>query len=184
MRALVIYESEFGTTRAVAEAIGRGIATTADVRVIDSRQWAEPAGWQNGLDLVVVGVPTHVRSLPSPASRQQALDWPLRPGSTLKLERNADAEGVREWLATQDLGGLYAAAFASRVDMAKLLAGSAAPRLARAIAKAGATVVGGPQDFLVRKDGQLVEHELDHAYEWGRVLASTVPELATPGDTR
>jgi hypothetical protein len=182
VRALVIYESEFGSTRAVAEAIGRGLATTAEVRVLDSRQWAEPAGWQSGTDLVVLGVPTHARSLPSPASRQQALDWPHRPGSTLKLERNADAAGVREWLAAQDLGGLYAAAFASRIDMAKLLAGSAAPRLARAIAKAGAVVIGGPQDFLVRKDGRLVEHELDHAYEWGRVLASTIHELAAPGD--
>lgn len=184
MRALVIYESEFGATRAVAEAIGRGLATTAEVRVIDSRRWAEPAGWKDDVDLVVIGVPTHARSLPSPTTRQEALDWPHRRGSTLKLERDADADGIREWLATQDLDGLYAAAFASRIDMAKLLAGSAAPRLARAVSKAGAIVVGGPQDFLVRKDGQLVEHELDHAYEWGRVLASTVPEFAATGENR
>jgi len=179
MRALVLYESEFGATRAVAEAIGRGLATTAEVRVIDSREWAEPADWADHVDLVAIGGPTHARSLPSPSTRQAALDWPHRPGSTLRLERAADAFGVREWLASEDLGGLDVAAFATRIDMAKLLAGSAAPGIARAAAKAGAVLVGGPQDFLVRKDGHLVDHELDHAYEWGRVLAA-VPGLASP----
>jgi hypothetical protein len=180
MRALVIYESEFGATRAIAEAIGRGLAVAGEVEVVDSRRWREEETWKDGLDLLVVGTPTHARTLPTPASRRQATEWTLRPGSTRRLERDAIEPGIREWLLHRDLDGLYVAAFATRADMSRLLAGSAAPRIARATVKNGATLVGGPQDFLVRKDGGLVDHELDHAFEWGRVLASAVPVFAEP----
>ncbi|MEO8260991.1 MAG: hypothetical protein ABI566_00365 [Pseudolysinimonas sp.] len=184
MRALVVFESEFGATRALAEAVGRGIAVTSTVEVFDSRSGEPETGWTTGLDLLVVGVPTHARGLPSPVTRREALTWPSRPGSTLHSEPAAADAGVREWLQTADLAGVATAVFATRVDMPKILAGSAGPRLARAVQRARGTVFAGPQDFLVTRDGALVDHELDHAYEWGRVLAASLHDLVAAGDDR
>lgn len=190
VRALVIYESEFGATRAVAEAICRGLSETGqlgelDAEVVDSRGLVLSDGWSDDVALVVIGAPTHARSLPTPASRQSALDWPHKPGSTLRLEPRADAAGVREWLANTDLRGVAITVFATRMDMSRLLAGSAAPRLARMVVKAGGRVVSAPQEFLVAKDGQLLAPELDRAYDWGRVLAGSLPNLAAArGESR
>jgi hypothetical protein len=98
MEAVVIYESEFGATRAVAEAIVRGLESAGDVTLADSRDAATGADLIGNADLVVVGAPTHARMMPSPRSRQEAITWPSRPGSTLTLQPRADAPGVREWL--------------------------------------------------------------------------------------
>lgn len=180
MRALVIYESEFGATRAIAEAIGRGIrasdAPGIEVEVVDSRDVTAGDRWLDEVDLLVVGAPTHARSLPTPASRQQARTWPDKPGSRLRLEPGAEAAGVREWLTATDLNGLRVATFTTRMDMARILTGSAGPTLGRLIGRAGGAIIAGPQEFLVAKDGSPVAHELDHAYDWGRVLAAAVVE--------
>ena len=192
MRALVMYESEFGATRAIAEAISRGLRASGapeaiDVDLIDSRDGALGDGWTADLGLLVVGAPTHARGLPSPATRHAALDWPAKPGSRLRLEPHVEAAGMRERLEEVDLTGLPVATFITRMDMSRLLAGSAAPALGRLIGKAGGTIVAGPEEFLVAKDGSLVAHELDHAYEWGRgsrgrcSVASTKPPRRPTG---
>jgi hypothetical protein len=180
MRALVMYESEFGATRAVAEAISRGLRASGmpdglDVEVLDTRGADLPAGWPEEVALVVLGAPTHARSLPSPTSRQAALDWPHKLGSTLRLEPRADAAGMRELLKATDLAGVRVAPFVTRMNMSRLVGGSAAAALSRLVRGAGGVIVAGPQEFLVTKTGDLVEHELDHAYEWGRVLAASIP---------
>jgi len=185
MKALVVYESEFGATRALAEAVARGLQAagqtrTVDAEVVDSRAGL-PGGWRDDLWLLVIGAPTHARSLPTPTTRQSALDWPHKPGSILRLEQAADASGVREWLAGVDLTGVRTAVFATRMEMSRMLSGSAGPALARRATKAGATLVDGPQDFLVQRDGRLVDHELDHAFEWGRVLAASMPVPSAAG---
>jgi hypothetical protein len=177
-----MYESEFGATRALAEAVIRGLRSSGrgrsiDAQVVDSRD-GMPDGWRDGLALLVIGVPTHARTLPTPASRQSALEWLGKPGSILHLEPGAEAPGVREWLAASDLTGIRAAVFSTRMDMPKLLSGSAGRALHRMVSKAGAELVEGPQDFLVQRDGRLVDHELDHAFEWGRVLAAAIPVAA------
>lgn len=179
MRALVVFESEFGATRSLAEAVARGLEAggklrSVDARVIDSRTGL-PGDRRDDLGLLVIGVPTHGRTLPTPASRREAVGWPGKPGSILQLEPDAESAGVREWLAAADLTGIRTAVFATRMDMPRLLAGSAGPRLFRMASKAGAEPVEGPQDFLVQRDGRLVDHELDHAFEWGRVLAASIP---------
>ena len=180
MRVVVVYESEFGATRGIADAIGRGLRAAEgpdiEVEVIDSREVTAGDGWIDDVDLLVVGAPTHARSLPTPASRQQAQTWPDKPGSRLRLEPAAAADGMREWLTETDLNGLRVATFTTRMDMARILTGSAGPALGRLIGRAGGAIMAGPQEFLVAKDGSLVDHELDHAYDWGRVLGAAVAE--------
>lgn len=67
MHAFVIYESMFGNTRKVAE----GLATSAKV---DLREvGAAPATIEGGVDLLVVGGPTHAFSMSRPRTREDAL---------------------------------------------------------------------------------------------------------------
>jgi hypothetical protein len=56
MRALVVVESVFGNTRRIAEAISSCLSTQIDVRMVDV---AEAPTELAGIDLVVVGGPTH-----------------------------------------------------------------------------------------------------------------------------
>jgi hypothetical protein len=179
-RASVVYESVFGATREVAEAIGRGLRV--DGRHADTVRGG-PSGDDlvGGVDLLVIGAPTHARTLPSPASRHEALEWPHRPGRRRELERHAAAPGVREWLAATSLRGIPVAVFVTRSDTMRLLTGSAASRLAAAATKAGGCVMVPPQEFSVDRDGGLVEGELDRAQEWGRSLAELMPSLVASG---
>ncbi|HTL42675.1 MAG TPA: flavodoxin family protein [Pseudolysinimonas sp.] len=179
MNAVVVFESEFGATRAVAEAIARGLDSVVDrVTLLDARDIAGGADAIRGADLVVVGTPTHARMMPSARTRATAVTWPNRPGSTLTLQPHADAAGVREWLRSADLDGCYCAAFATRSPVPRILAGSASRGIARGLERAGGILVDERQDFLVRGDGAPVEGELDRAHDWGRTLAGSVPVAA------
>jgi hypothetical protein len=171
MRVLVVYESEFGATRAVAERIGRGLGAVAEVSVVDSRRWRDADAWTTDLDLLVLGAPTHARRMPTPLSRQQVSERVLRPGNRLRLEPFSCAEGLREWIASHDLRGLQVAVFTTRVDMPRLLSGSAGRCIARAARRSGAVPMDAARDFLVRKDGALVDDALASAEQWGVSLA-------------
>lgn len=58
MSTLVVYESMFGNTRHVAEAIARGVATTGAVKTVPVSQAREED--LSAYDLLIVGGPTHV----------------------------------------------------------------------------------------------------------------------------
>ncbi|PTL71521.1 hypothetical protein C1I63_00700 [Rathayibacter caricis DSM 15933] len=85
MRALVVDESQFGTTHRIAEAIGRGLAETLDVEVVD----VNAALRLEGVDLLVVGGAAHVRGLSSPRA-------PLHHGSPEGPRRRARSDMARE----------------------------------------------------------------------------------------
>src|SRR5437763_1719648 len=112
MTALVVYESMFGNTRLVAEAIARGLgpAETAVVAVGD----VVPEMLQDAPLLVVSG-PTHMHSLARPTSRKAAREQAGKPSSGLMLEPFVDAFGVREWLASLSRLDVEAAAFDTRL---------------------------------------------------------------------
>jgi flavodoxin len=61
MRAVVVYESMYGNTHLVADAIGTGLETAFDVWVVPVSQ-ADPAVL-DGAALVVVGGPTYVHGI-------------------------------------------------------------------------------------------------------------------------
>ena len=70
MHTLVVYESMYGNTRAIAKAIGEGARSSGDVTVIPAGDsTAELVAWA---DLVIVGGPTHARGLSTEASRRSA----------------------------------------------------------------------------------------------------------------
>jgi flavodoxin len=58
MKVLVVFESMYGNTHAIAEAIARGCARSSDVEVVPVGD--ATAERLTGADVVLVGGPTHV----------------------------------------------------------------------------------------------------------------------------
>lgn len=90
MSALIITESLFGNTLAVAEAIAQGIAEVDGPGNVPGAVHASdaPIDLPSTVDLVVIGAPTHTLSLPDVSSRAAAI---LEGG-------RSSAIGIREWI--------------------------------------------------------------------------------------
>src|SRR5690242_12369329 len=71
MRAVVVYESMYGNTHRIADAIGAGLEAAFDVRVVPVSH-AEPELIAD-VDLVVVGGPTHVHGMSRASTRKAAV---------------------------------------------------------------------------------------------------------------
>jgi Flavodoxin domain len=171
MRALVVYESMFGNTRAVAEAIAKGLESAGVTTAVAPASTApDPAGY----DLVLVGAPTHAHTLPQPSSRTEAAAWARDPVKGLTLEPTAHDSGVREWI--KGLGTLTPiprfAAFATRVDMPRIFTGDASTSIAKRLKKAGIEDVE-KECYLVSSANVLVEGEADRAATWAASLATS-----------
>ena len=169
MKAVVVYESMYGNTHAVADAIGRGLAGSGEVVVVPVTQ-AAPA-LVTDADLVVVGGPTHAHGMSRPSTRKaavdQAKDNPIDPSAT--------GPGVREWLETIPPVAASAAAFDTRAGMAPaLLTGRASKGIAKQLHQHGFGQVAEPESFLIDKDNHLEPGEVERAEEWGARLAAAV----------
>ena len=171
MTALVLYESMFGNTRRIAEAIGDGLAQYGAVRV---GSIAAAGGDLSVGDLVVVGAPTHAHSLPRATSREEAARWAHDPEQHLELEADADASGVREWIGSLDSTPWKWVAFGTRLDIPRIFAGDASAAIERRLHHLGSRPVADSECFLVDTKNVLVEGELERARAWGAELGRTV----------
>lgn len=149
---LVIYESFFGNTERIAQAIGEAIDTTAVKKVSDvSHDDLE------GLKILFVGSPTRAFQ-PSP-----------------------DIKTFMKNLGTDALQGVKAAAFDTRIPMDQTdsgflrtmikLFGYADKKITNALKKAGAEIVLESEGFGVTgTEGPLVEGEIERAAEWAKQI--------------
>lgn len=164
MTAVVVYESMWGSTKAVAEAIAEGLEARGPVRLVEVGDAGELG---DDVDLVVVGGPTHAFGMTRESTRADAAkDHPPVISST----------GVREWLEAAHLpAGVGYAAFDTKVAKPNL-PGSAAKAIDKALHKLGARRVADATTFRVngKWDG-LVDGELARARGWGASLAATKP---------
>ena len=171
-RALVVFESMYGNTEAVARAIADGLATRMPVDVVEVGD--APAVPGDDVDLLVVGGPTHAFGMSRASTRRDAAEKAEKAGDALVSR----GPGVREWLeALPARPGLRAAAFDTRVARPRV-PGSAARAIRRRFRRGGASVVDGPHSFYVDgMDGPLSAGELERAHAWGVGLAAatTVP---------
>lgn len=170
MRAVVIYESMYGNTHTIADAIGRGLAAGNEVTVAPVAE-ATPE-LLDGADLVVAGGPTHVHGMSGARSRQAAGEAAGKDGSGLTLEPHAQEPGLRDWFGT--LGTIHGrgAAFDTRIDGPVMLTGRASKTIAKLLSQHGLTELAPAQSFLVTKDNHLRPGEEDRAEQWGRELAA------------
>ena len=143
MNALVIYHSQFGNTRQVAEAIagvfqGTGAARTVSAEDLDTADL-------QGVDLVVMGTPTHKMNLPE------------------------TVQPVFERLPRRSLRDVPVAAFDTSYEMSGFLARfTAAKRIDRQLRKLGGKRLVRPETFLVHHhhEGPLYDGELERAKTW------------------
>lgn len=169
MKAVVVYESMYGNTHVVADAIGRGLAGGGEVVVVPVAQ-AVPALVADA-DLVVVGGPTHAHGMSRPSTRKAAVDQ----AKDNPIDQSASGPGVREWLQTMPPLAASAAAFDTRAGVAPaLLTGRASKGIAKQLHQHGFGQVAEPESFLVDKDNHLEAGEEERAEEWGARLAATV----------
>lgn len=150
MKAIVLYDSVYGNTEKVARAIAEGIGCTA-------RSVSSGTPDLKGLDLLVVGSPTH-------GGR------PTKPVADL-LGRMPDGA----------LKGISVACFDTRNDLGnegplvrKIVDffGYAATAISKTAERKGGRALAPPEGFFVEgKEGPMKEGELERAAAWGRKLA-------------
>ncbi|MBN1359823.1 MAG: flavodoxin family protein [Sedimentisphaerales bacterium] len=159
MTALVIYDSFFGNTERIAQAIGEGLGGQDEIRVsrVDGLKPEQMAN----LALLVVGSPTRA----------------FRPSPKISAFLRV--------LPTGSLKGVKVAAFDTRIDVADIKSrllrllvhrcGYAAKPIATKLARKGGEPVAAPEGFQVAgTKGPLKEGELDRATNWGKQLAAEV----------
>jgi hypothetical protein len=169
MRALVVYESFYGNTAAIGEAIAEGLRTTGMPVEVGSIAHVRPEA-ADGIDLLVIGGPTHAHGMSWARTRRIAID-DLRT----RFEMPDGAEGLREWMHGLPRGlGRRAVAFDTRYDKSVAVSGSAALGIAHRLEGHGYLVVSPAQSFFVTDDHRLEPGQLERAEEWAADLAMTV----------
>jgi flavorubredoxin len=166
MKAVVVYESHWGNTEAVARAIAEGMGR--DVRVLNTDE-ATPAAVADA-DLIVAGAPVIAFALPRGGVEKQL-------ASDIRAPRPADVSHplLRSWLDGLPAGRGWAAAFETRVWWSlRGATGTIESKLKRAgykrLAKAERFIVSGGY-------GPLREGELERARAWGADLARAVAAM-------
>ncbi len=147
MKALVIYDSVFGNTEKIAQAMGPALAVPAvPVGQVMANQL-------RSLDLLVVGSPTRG----------------FRPTESIIKLLNS--------LPKNHLAGVCVAAFDTRIVLETINSkalrflvdkgGYAARTIAKALEKKGGVLIAPPEGFLVTgEQGPLKDGELERAAEW------------------
>jgi flavodoxin I len=158
MKAMIVYDSAFGNTEKIAQAIGQALGSPEDVEVVHVGN-VKPEQLA-GLTLLIVGSPTQKFSPTSATS------------SFLKR------------IPTNGLKSIKVAAFDTRftvseIDKVRILAffvkifGYAAEPIAARLEKKGGELAVPPEGFYVgATEGPLLEGELERAAEWARQISA------------
>ena len=166
MQTVVVYDSKFGNTERIADAIARGVGTLGSVLVMDT---AEATGLGQGPagrpDLVLLGGPT---------------------------QRRAASVALRAFIDALPAGlrGVPVATFDTRYRGSTWIMGSAAAEAAKVLRKAGGELVAPPESFFIGRGGPLERQtleagEVERAEAWGRAVGTSVREARPfPGGDR
>jgi hypothetical protein len=163
VKALVVYESMFGNTEAVARAVANRLSEAFEVTLSDVREMPPV----HDVDLLVVGAPTHAWGLSRPSTRVDA----ARKGT---IRTGATEVGLREYLnLSPTLSGVAAAAFDTRID--KAWSGSAARKAHRELRRLGCRMLLPAKNFAVTgTTGPLVDGEQQRAGRWAAELTAVL----------
>ena len=145
MNTLIVYDSQYGNTKHIAEAIAGALQSYGQVQVIH----AEPdrkLELQNS-DLLILGCPTQ--------------GW--KPTPALK--------SLLDHIAAESLRGLAVACFDTRFRMPRWMTGSAAGVMAKELHKLGITPIVPPESFFIKAtEGPLDQGEEERAVTWAKIL--------------
>lgn len=151
MNALVVYDSVYGNTKEIAEAIAGVLEQHGSARV--TATGSATVSDFVGIDLLALGGPTQNSGL-SPAMKK-----------------------FFEKIPAETFSGLSVVAFDTRIRISKWLSGSAAERIDRVLRRQGIGLLVPPQSFFVAgTEGPLEDGENERAQEW----ANTTLQRITP----
>lgn len=172
MRALVVYESMFGNTRAIAEAIATGLQPQLQVDCVEVG--AAPVDLSR-VDLLAVGGPTHAFGMTRASTREDAQNQADAP----VVSSNG---GIREWLhglAAEALPA-RAVAFDTRVHRPRV-PGSAGRAAGRVLRRHGVVLVRPSESYWVDGvRGPLIDGEVARARRWATEVAAEVAGSVRP----
>ncbi|HEX5192070.1 MAG TPA: flavodoxin domain-containing protein [Solirubrobacteraceae bacterium] len=174
MNALVVYESVYGNTRAVAEAIADGL-DGADVVPVHRA----PAQLDD-VDLLVVGGPTHMHGMTTARSRRLAVDGVHEDGAGHVEPDAAEEPGLRAWIRElPDRRGARAVTFDTRLDRSPWLTGVASRGIAKRLRRHGYEILATDSFLVQDAEGPLADGELERARAWGMQVAASAPVAAS-----
>lgn len=175
MKTLIVYESMFGDTQLIADAIAAGLAANNASDIVDVFEvGTAPTTIDTDVDLLVVGGPTHAFSMSRPSSREDASRQAAEHAVI------SQGRGIREWLETLALPtGLAVATFDTKVSKPHL-PGSAGRAAEKRLRHKGCRVITPAENFYVAgTQGPLNHGEQVRARCWGADLAFIVRGQAT-----
>jgi flavodoxin len=148
MRTLVVYDSVYGNTETIAQAIGAAIPGEVEVLRVGQVN----AGELEAVDLLIIGSPTH-GALPTEAVQRlvEKIGAPAREGAKLAtFDTRLSWRFLRRW-------------------------GFAAPKMADTLKEKGWTLAGAPEGFFVKglKRGPLKRGETERAARWAKEIAGS-----------
>jgi len=162
VNALVVYESMYGNTMQIAEAIAEGLSRSMDVEVFEVG--AAPSD-VSGFDLLAIGGPTHQFGLSRKSSREQAADDADQPLISSDI-------GIREWIGGLSKVKTGAAVTFDTSIRKPNLPGSAARGAAKRLKRLGYRVLLPGELFLVEgATGPITDGEIERARTWGEQAA-------------
>jgi flavodoxin len=158
MKAMIIYDSFFGNTEQIAQAIGKAIGSQQNVEIFRVSQ-VKPEQL-TGLNILIVGSPTR-GFRPTPA--------------ITKLLESIPRHGLK---------GVKVAAFDTRISMSDIdsrilpplvkIFGYAAKPIADKLQKKDGELAMPPEGFFVQgTEGPLKEGELERAANWAKQIMAT-----------
>jgi len=178
VRALVVYESMYGNTHAVATDIASGLSAAHEVTLVPVNRASRVL--VAGTDLIVAGAPTHRHGMPTIVSRRVSAETAREPDSGLTMDPDADGPGLRAWLEGLNAEGVLAAAFDTRLSGMPALTGRASRPIARLLTRRGCRVLLAPESFLVSGQNVLLEGEAMRACSWGAQVGEAARAAFAP----
>ena len=169
MRALVVYESMYGNTAAIAAEIAAGLddaGAEVTLRNVDDVTPAETSS----SDVLVVGGPTHAHGMTRATTRRTALQ-----DRGNGYDDPTTGHGLRGWISTVGpADGRAMAAFDTRIDIPPILSGAASKGIEGELGTQGFRAAVPRESFFVTKQNALVDGELERARAWGGPIAAAM----------
>lgn len=145
MNTCIVYDSIFGNTKQVAEALANALRKFGQVEII-TVEHTHPLELAN-MDVLILGSPTQ--------------GW--RPTPTMR--------DLLEYIPAEALNKLTIACFDTRFDRSTMLTGSAAKQMTKRLHKRGASHLLPTKSFFVEgTHGPLKAGELEEAVKWSHLI--------------
>ncbi len=161
MKTLIVYDSFFGNTEKIAQAIFQAFSLHDSTKICLVNDYRPE--YINGIDLLIIGSPTR--------------GFRPTPAVTVFLKG----------ISSRGIAGLPVAAFDTRLALNEINSsalrfivksgGYAAKRMAYQLVKAGGILRVPPEGFYVsREEGPLLNEECDRAANWTQHLIHCLPD--------